>query len=300
LVALFALTLALEPYSFDKNEYECALDYKLKAQKDVPSPRVLIFGGSNGAYGINSTQLSKHFGLPFYNMCVIAWLGIPNQLYQIQQIARPNDVILLTLEYAYTRTSIPRQAVLKLKAPNYTKVDLRSIGSYLVFLHCRIVLAFDGWASIHVFNNHENIDFKRADGFNSVGDFETHLTSKSRYKGDVNKMDMIDIKDVSQEITQFMEAMNKKGIKVYFVPQSLCRSVYNLNPKRIDTFENQWAAFGVRSVCHPRDMVWPDSLFFDSPHHLTAQGRDLRTAKLEKYLAPFLSKPSTSLANRPR
>jgi hypothetical protein len=67
----------------------------------APSPRIVLIGGSNLAFGIDSPLLQKELGGRYHvvNMGLSAGLGLPFELNQAAAGLRPGDLVVLSLEY---------------------------------------------------------------------------------------------------------------------------------------------------------------------------------------------------------
>jgi hypothetical protein len=65
----------------------------------VPSPpRVLLAGGSNLSFGMDSARLSAALGRPVVNLAVHGGLGLSFILAEAKAAVRPGDVVVLSLE----------------------------------------------------------------------------------------------------------------------------------------------------------------------------------------------------------
>ena len=74
---------------------------KERLAASVPGPRLLIVAGSSALFSINANLIEQETGYPTINMGTHAGLCLDYHLYQIKQIARPGDTILLPLEYEF-------------------------------------------------------------------------------------------------------------------------------------------------------------------------------------------------------
>ena len=61
--------------------------------------RLLIVGGSSGLLGIRAVEMERQVGLPTVNLSLHGGLGPNYILYVASRIARPGDVVLLSIEY---------------------------------------------------------------------------------------------------------------------------------------------------------------------------------------------------------
>ncbi len=75
------------------------LEYKLHYAETLPSPRLVIFAGSNGRYSHRCTTMTEPLGLPCVNMSIAVGVGLDFMLDQLAQMLRPGDVVYMPLEY---------------------------------------------------------------------------------------------------------------------------------------------------------------------------------------------------------
>jgi hypothetical protein len=71
---------------------------KLSLLKNTPSPRIIIAGGSNVAWGIDSELIEREMGIPVINDGLDAHLGIA-PLNELKNYIQPRDIIVVSLEY---------------------------------------------------------------------------------------------------------------------------------------------------------------------------------------------------------
>lgn len=83
----------------DRSNYFAAINDKHAALKSSSSPRVIIAGGSNVAFGFDSGWLSKEIDLPVINMGLHGALGLKFILNDIFPYIQKGDILLLVPEY---------------------------------------------------------------------------------------------------------------------------------------------------------------------------------------------------------
>lgn len=82
-------------------------EYKQVLNTVLPSPRIIIAGGSNSLFGIDSEVLHDLTGYPVYNMSSHAGLDISFHYYQIKQYMREGDIVVIPFEYNYYYSNNP-------------------------------------------------------------------------------------------------------------------------------------------------------------------------------------------------
>lgn len=76
------------------------LDLKLRYGATLPSPRLVIFAGSNGRYSHRCDAIAETLALPCVNMSIAVGVGLDFMLDQLAQMLRPGDIVYMPLEYS--------------------------------------------------------------------------------------------------------------------------------------------------------------------------------------------------------
>lgn len=80
--------------------HEC-LCQKVELARRIEGRRLLVVSGSSGFYGISAGHLGRALGIDAVNLGVHAGLELRYLVDQAKDLARPGDVILLSLEYEH-------------------------------------------------------------------------------------------------------------------------------------------------------------------------------------------------------
>ena len=75
------------------------LEHKLRYASSLPSPRLVIFAGSNGRYSHRCEPMARPLQRPCVNMSVAMGIGLDFMLEQLQRTLRPGDTVYMPLEY---------------------------------------------------------------------------------------------------------------------------------------------------------------------------------------------------------
>lgn len=76
-----------------------ALINKHKRIEVLASPRLIIMGGSNAFYGMNSARISDSLSMNVVNMALFAGIGLDFMLEELQNNIKKNDVVVLSIAY---------------------------------------------------------------------------------------------------------------------------------------------------------------------------------------------------------
>src|SRR6478672_545894 len=81
------------------NDYIAAVLEKDRLIRSTPSPKIILVGGSNLAFGIDSRMMEDSLHLNVVNMGLYAKLGLRYMLAQVKPYIRRGDVVIIVPEY---------------------------------------------------------------------------------------------------------------------------------------------------------------------------------------------------------
>ena len=67
--------------------------------RGLPSPKLVIFAGSNARYSHSCARLSSKLGVPCANLGVAAGMGLDYLLASLDDVLKPGDFVYMPLEY---------------------------------------------------------------------------------------------------------------------------------------------------------------------------------------------------------
>jgi hypothetical protein len=74
---------------------------KSRLAESIPSPRIIFIGGSSVLIGIDAVEVEKETGTPTMNMGLHAAIRLDRILQIGEQMARPGDIFVLSLEHSF-------------------------------------------------------------------------------------------------------------------------------------------------------------------------------------------------------
>lgn len=83
----------------DGNDYAQASVLKHRRLLEAPGRRIVLVGGSNLAFGVDSTILEQKTGCSVINMGMNGYLGVKFMLREVAPHLRPQDIVVVALEY---------------------------------------------------------------------------------------------------------------------------------------------------------------------------------------------------------
>ena len=288
-----------------KHLYQASL-LKLHLLQTIPSPRIIIVGGSNVAFGINSELMEKELGIPIINDGLHVALGIA-PLNEIKQYLHPGDIVIISLEYYNFTNSqsffgepqyladwvefAPQRIwdlhePYKLILPIYTIMLQRKVNRQLNFF-------------LYGFSYDATRNFYSGDKFNSHGDFIGHLGPANQKTFDIPNseypINLIDEAYVYLE--DFNQFAKSKGAIVFYEAQAHrqtnCEKTGQNQLRRFFSLIRQRTTIPI--LTNIDQLCLPDNYFYDTPYHLNEQGREVRTERLITNLKKALSDTNKAL-----
>ena len=287
--------------SADDN-YIAAVLEKDRLIRNTPSPKVILVGGSNLAFGVDSRMLRDSLGLSVVNMGLYAKLGIKYMLAQVEPYIARNDVVVIVPEYDqffgdYANGDNTLNTAL-LYTPNdripdfirsYSIVDViwkpRVENARRSFLHA---LAAAVGREKQFFPPDTNPVYNRH-SFNEYGDVVSHQNRKGKDPDSIFVSHLPPMKEFNRHTLDYLNSIENKAQKVgahaYFMYPSYIDSSYTINAGEIDSLGKKLRR-GMRMpiIGSPRDFAYPKTSFFDTRYHLNWNARPRRTRDMIELL----------------
>ena len=257
--------------------------------------RVLLVGGSNVPYGINSRLLEALVGRPVVNLGLHAATGRELMLRQAEEGARRGDVVVLLLEYEQLQAEIPRPILLRtlmlnpralryVGPPHVSAVldyGLLTLGDLPKSLVQRFTLPSAatryGMYSLATFNGRGDAVWHRtAPPPRPLGDL------KPPYAGPVPPATV-------DRLNLFAARCRARGARPCFAFSPVLDRLGEPMRDRLGALGDSLQRSLTMPVLNsPTELLLPESQFFDTPYHLTADGIRVRTTRLAESLGRYL------------
>lgn len=287
LILVYGVLPLLYPFGSDRRDFFAAFDTKWKQQEKVPSPRILLIGGSNWLFGVDSRKLELDLGVPVYNLGLQADLGIPFFLNLASAVARPGDILLFSPEYRCRGGSTRTRALLQLESPHIAALIQADGAEHLRLATQRSQITAAGLINTHLLDEHAYSDIYRADGFDRWGDLHTAKNLPQEDYPIPAPMDTA-IAEEAGKMAAFTHTDRQNGCRIFYLPQPYPQKGYGQDSAAIRYLVHAVRKAGMPVLCRPETMIFADSLFFDSPNHLLEPARQARTTMLVRLLTPLL------------
>ena len=253
------------------------------------SPKVILMGGSNVCYGINSALLQDSLHMPVIDMAINADVGMMFYYNQVKPYINKGDIVIGIPEYA-------AYAEYKL----YGDVSMYQLcvvqPSNMRFLSKEQWLRFPRFAgdivkeNYNAFTSDANSDVANGRKFyNSFGDYEGHKDkptglSISKPIANKNKTDWSISPSLISMIKMFSVFCNQKGAVYLHSYPVFLRSSYKQDWG--NKIEKQFQ--DIHLLNRPDEYLFSGDSLYDSDNHMLYKYRNTRTERLAKNVKFFL------------
>lgn len=255
-------------------------------------PKIIIIGGSGCGFGIDSRVISTHFGKPVVNTGTHASIGLRLQMEMFKKYVSKDDIVVVIPEYEqftklfYLGGDATILRILYLYPKGYSSCPLWQriyISQYIpqYYEDARLSLPSEpddspySVKSLNDFGDMTAYD-KRKEGraFESYGELK-----------DYNPLVKIYIQNFKKEI-------KSRGARFILLPPALSYSSYCNRIEFINNLYYRYNQKGVKLFSDiPSACTLPDSLYYDTPYHLTTRGVAIRSRQLVQQI-------ETAIANQ--
>lgn len=294
IISLGVITIALwfffliKIFPIAKNSYTLGHIDKIERLKQKSDKRrILFFGGSNIAFGINSKFLENNMlEYKILNLGTHASLGVRYPLNEIQKYLKEGDILILSLEYdhffsgGYGGVSIweliaYKRSILGIEISDFFKIACSSLEIFKVQLNARV--------SNNLYNKVFTYDRR---GFNEYGDYieqNKFLNMKSIQKQNWRNLKNID-KNFIQWLKIFIRGNKEKGVEIYFIPPALEKQTGLNNLELIKNVEKQILENNFQYLGRAEYFLYDEKYMYDTIYHLNEKGAQLRSEEILKLI----------------
>ena len=262
-----------------EHSYNLAIIDKHRILENTASPKIVLVGGSNLAFGIDSAAIQNTFHVPVVNFGINMGFGLARILDDVSPFLNSGDILIIVPEYEHFTNEWNGSS------PAYELIfDARQY-RFLWSLYYGLPSKFDIYLSTHLktiiarFTPPNPHAYSRY-GFNEYGDYVKHLTMENLPFIPVENIGVINHAYLGR-FFQMVDNFAARGITIAFSYPSFEEQSYRNSAGVIAELD---AAFRAKEnllvISKPESYCFPTVLFYDTVYHLNKEGRDIRTAQL--------------------
>ena len=271
-----------------RNDYMQGIIAKHQLISKTKKRAIIVAGGSNIAFGIDSKAIQDEFNVPVINLGLNASLGLDFLTKELEDVFKPGDLVLISVEYFW-----PLEGQYDLqkstsnfygRAKRYYTTNYISELEFIFKNHQKVFKSVFQKANFIQDANSFNKVYNR-NAFNQYGDVVSHLSLKPsnilKDRGFFSQGNWGGI----VILNELYRVAKSKKVNIFYLFPTYPESEYNKNEKVISALDIDLHKGLDMPILNKRtDFVYEDSLFFDTIYHLTKEGRSKRTADLIKLL----------------
>lgn len=275
----------------DKENMLHAYADKVNRLQELEGERLIIIGGSNVTFGINSAKLADATGKPVVNMGLHAGLGLKFCMEDLLHYVRKGDVVIVSPEYQQFKGMFYGRDVLLIMVSD-VQPELKSrispqhwwklrndVPPYVGSIYGR-VLSPDFTKADHTWSTVYN-----RSNYNTEGDMVGHHGQQAK---NVLPRKVVGLpeKEHFDAMISFRNRLKNKGVKFIYSYPSYPKGSYEKSEKFMKAFEKllRNALDSTEILGNGPDYAFEHSLFFNTVYHLTEEGKELRTKQMVKDL----------------
>lgn len=290
---LFPLSFKASLGSHDEEERYLHDWYSLKEKdaEEIPGNKLVIFGGSNVLFGVDTQRMQKELNYPVLNAGVHAAMHEYNY-YWVEHLLKDGDTVIMPLEYVFYQTNGYYKEYLsyiRSYAPEY--LDTFSTKQKLKFMYkcsatdlvnddLQQVVSFpeinSGYSGKYLNANGDMTNNKKKDRL-SDKDLEDMIASTPFVQAEIPSIES------QNEIKAFVSYCKEHNIKLYAAWPSFLYSSKSFNAtdeKKIQNIIDFYNFMDVKVLGSYKDELYDLDDFYDTTYHLNDEGKKKRTDHL--------------------
>ena len=272
---------------------------KLNRLRTTESPRLILVGGSNVAFGVDSKMLADSLKMHPVNFGLHAGLSLRYVMRDVIRYSRPNDLIILL--------------------PEYESFYNKGGGDFVVFsqllfydrMHGWMDMSFYEWVNVlHGFLYTPVAYLRELIGYNPPTLFTYCYKGFNQYGDEVSHWFLPSVRQVSFSVSEnvedapsindkeeswFIESYNKlieQKATVYIFPPAMAEAGLPSTMGKIKANKAFFKRHGISYASQLEHSIFPDSTLFDNTrYHLNYAGVQMNTRRLIREIRRLQEKP---------
>lgn len=285
---VLVLSMFFIPDKISQSNILAALIDKHTILKTIHKNKIMLLGGSNVSFGMDSKKLEEKFNKPVVNMGVHAGMGLKYIINDIKPYIHKGDTIILMPEYEhfYTDNFYGEMelvsVVFDLEPDSKQLLDLKQWSYLLKYLPTYSAKKIKNYIPSLFSKKNAAVDIYHRNSFNTYGDAYIHwdLPSQHYLPAGKNKGD----EKVNSEVVLFLKDFNsyvkQQGAQLFIFPPVIDQTSFNHQKLIITKIAEELKNNDIAFVSEPENYMYNDTLFFNSYYHLNKNGVDKRTQQL--------------------
>lgn len=249
----------------------------LQAQRlrQCHEPKIVILGGSNAGFGICSPIIHEHYHRPVFNTGNNGSVGLRMQLALFEDYLNPDDLVIVLPEYHQFGKDFWGSLILC----HVLITDPDFVHSLSPFQALLLTPCWGDW--VRLADDTQTPDFGSSlcyssEALNTYGDIALPRPHK-----DFDPYGVAGFGSLNHYSFRYLASFLRRcPSRVILMPPAIDETSYQLLSHIIDTINQKLAHQGTPFAVPSSRYCWPDSLFYDTGYHLTAEAAERHTLML--------------------
>lgn len=282
--------------SIPKISFFHAMEDKFARLQSLEGERLIVVGGSNVAFGIDSDSLSAGTEKQVVNMGLHAGIGLDFYLAMLEDCMREGDTILLLPEFEVLRGNESSKVKLEMlrACPQFAPWLYNSTRSKKEFVDNQGFHLVHDWLQTALKGPATVSDIYRRDGFNAYGDIVSHHVLGSEMKS--VKQDAPQLEQHLEQtklylgrLNRFKESCAETGVELFISYPPISKQRFDKSTIFLAGLKKALIENGFKLLGEPQDFVYNRNQFYDSFYHLGQEASNDRSKKLNNAILSELN-----------
>lgn len=256
--------------------------------KNITSKKIILLGGSNVSFGINSELLKQKYKMPVINMSVHAGIGLEYMINDIKSYIKKEDQIILMPEYEnfYTDNFYGEMELISVifdVEPDSKHIIHKKQWVHLLkYLPTYSAKKIKNYIPSLLDRKSGIVDIYHRESFNTYGDANIHWNLPNQIYLEAvknNGEEQVNLEVISF-LKDFKAFVNAKGAELIILPPVIDQQSYENQKLIVTKIAQKLNDNGISFATDPVNYRYDNSLFFNSYYHLNKTGVDKRTIQL--------------------
>lgn len=290
-MAIILFLLYISPqYS---GNYQAALIDKVDRLKSIDSPKIILIGNSNVAFGIESEDIENALGMPVVNMGLHGGLGNVFHERMLQFNISKGDIVIIchtdfsddgqinNKELAWITIEDHFELWKILRPEDYIPM----LKAYPIYLKKCLKL----WTAGTGNQTKENDVYSRS-AFNEYGDieWEDHGLEYEFKAGDIIVPSISD--NVCERLNELNQYLSQQGATLLIAGYPIALNEFTPDLELYENFQTELEQkIDAPVISNYTNYVYDEKYFYNASLHLNNEGKKIRTAQLINDLENYLS-----------
>ncbi|MEX2596365.1 MAG: hypothetical protein WEC59_05480 [Salibacteraceae bacterium] len=273
-----------------ENDFMAAMIDKHERAEEIGSPKIIIAGGSNVAFNIDSKKIEEEFGLPVVNLGLSVGLGMEFIVNEIMDVAEEGNVVIFSITFfenidgiyalkRHTTRHFPKaERYFRLNLSEEFTIHSRILRDQLINIGYTLMGRQSDTGTADDDQLFESESIYTRSNFNEYGDFIGHHGLPQ-----VDQLDQRFTFEYSywegiNQLNRLNEDALKNGYSLYYIYPAYPFSDFERNREVLNLFrEDMQSDLKFPILGDLEDSLYDESAFFDTAYHLRQEGVKART-----------------------